>query len=96
MPAHWPVGYNKAQFADNRVGWTTLKSSELLDNRPERGRFYSRRQLLKGAPLAVAGAIALGVFSRRLLSSASRWKHREAGLPKGSIFSPAKDSNDRA
>jgi len=67
-----------------------------LGNRHEKGNSYSRRQFLKGFPLAVVGTLALSLVSRTLLSSASRRKQRGAALPKGSIFSPAKDIGDRA
>ena len=62
-----------------------------MDRKPVVRPFYSRREFLKGVPLGVAGVFVLGVVSSRLLTFASR-RRRPPVFPKGSIFTPAKDS----
>ena len=61
---------------------------------PKSTRGYSRRQILKGFPLAIAGAVVFGIASKAL-SSTVRRRRQAAGLPEGSIFSPQKPPGDR-
>ena len=61
-----------------------------LDTQPKRERGFSRRQILKSLPLAVAGAVVAGVATR-VITGVSRRRRQAAGLPEGSIFSPRRD-----
>ena len=56
----------------------------------EKKKGLSRRGFLKGLPLGLAAVVGMGVLSRRLWPSSAARK-RGAGLPKGSIFTPAQD-----
>ena len=58
-----------------------------MDHEPKHGRTYSRREILRMAPLAVVAGVALSVVSRRLLGR----RRGTLALPKDSIFTPAKD-----
>ena len=49
-------------------------------------RGYSRRDFLKGGTLGLAVVMAIGAVSGRLLG-----RRRPPIVPKGSIFTPAKD-----
>ena len=60
-----------------------------MDKKPGVKRLHSRRQFLKGLPLGVAGALAIGVISDRLASLALG--RRPPVFPEDSIFTPAKD-----
>ena len=59
---------------------------------PKPKRSYSRRDILRGAPLALAGALALSAVGRRLL----RRKRSAPDFPEDSIFRPAKDPREEA
>ena len=50
----------------------------------------SRRTFLKGIPIGMLGAFAIGVFGSRILSSSA--KRRLPKFKKGSIFTP-RDQN---
>ena len=65
-----------------------------MDESSDTTNGYSRRQLLKGLPLAIAGAVVFGVVSRAVTSTVRR-RRQAAGLPKGSIFSPQSPPEDR-
>ena len=56
---------------------------------------FTRRQILKGAPIAVAGAAALGMVSGRVVSKFVR-RNRMPNLPEDSIFAPDKSRYPRA
>ena len=63
-----------------------------MSSDPKPKRSYSRRDILKGAPLALAGALALSAVGRRFL----RRKRSVPDFPEDSIFRPAKDPRDEA
>ena len=54
-------------------------------NEPKRG--FTRRQVLKGIPLGIAGAAALTLVSSRFVSAFVR-RRRMSDLPQDSIFAP--------
>ena len=54
-------------------------------NEPKRG--FTRRQVLMGVPLGIAGAAALTVVSSRFVSAFVR-RRRMSDLPQDSIFAP--------
>ena len=76
-------------------GGLRTKARYDLDKRPDTTHGYSRRQLLKGLPLAIAGAVVFGVVSRAVTSTVRR-RRQAAGLPEGSIFSPQIPPEDRS
>ena len=49
----------------------------------------TRRQFIKIAPVGIAGALALTIVSKRVMSSLFRRRKESAQLPKDSIFTPA-------
>ncbi len=52
---------------------------------------FTRRQILKGAPIAVAGAAALGMVSGRVVSKfVRRNQNQMPNFPEDSIFAPDK------
>ena len=57
---------------------------------------YSRRSFLKGAPIAVASGIVLGLAAGRPLLSRLTRRRKRPEFPKGSIFTPADDKRTRA
>ena len=63
-------------------------------NEPRSKPIYSRRSFLKGIPLGIAAAVAVGVVSRRLMQSALGRSGPQV-FPEGSIFTPAKDRKRR-
>ena len=56
-------------------------------NEPKRG--LTRRQILKGIPVGIAGVAALGLISGRFVSAFVR-RRRMPNLPEDSIFAPDK------
>ena len=62
-------------------------------NEPKRG--FTRRQILKGVPLGIAGAAALTVVSSRFVSAFVRRKGMP-DLPEDSIFAPDKNRYPQA
>ena len=56
---------------------------------------FSRRDLLKRAPLALAGGIVIGLVAGRPLLSRLNRRLRPPVFPKGSIFTPAEEPRDR-
>ena len=61
-----------------------------MGEKPNAKRSYSRRQFLKGVPIGVAGAAAVGLIVGRFLPSSFR-RRRPPVFAKGSIFTPAKE-----
>ena len=57
-----------------------------MDDREIRKKGISRRTFLKGVPIGMLGAFAVGVFGSRMLSSSA--KRRLPRFKKGSIFTP--------
>ncbi len=66
----------------------------MSDSKSEK-REFTRRQLLKGIPIGIAGAAALGLVSDRLASAFTRRK-RAPNLPQDSIFAPDPNRSRRA
>ena len=62
-----------------------------MDETPKGKRLYSRREVLRKAPLAVAGGIVLGLVSGKPLLSRLSRRRQAPEFPKGSIFTPADD-----
>ena len=56
---------------------------------------YSRRELLKGAPLLIAAGVMLGALSLKPLLSRLGPSRRAPEMPEGSIFTPADDARRR-
>ena len=50
---------------------------------------FSRREILKGVGIGIAGALVCSVVSRRLLSFALGRRSKTPVFPEGSIFTPA-------
>ena len=61
-----------------------------MDDSEIRQKGISRRTFLKGIPIVMLGAFAIGVFGSRILSSSA--KGRLPKFKKGSIFTP-RDQN---
>ncbi len=61
-----------------------------MDDSEIRQKGISRRTFLKGIPIGMLGAFAIGVFGSRILSSSA--KRRLPKFKKGSIFTP-RDQN---
>ncbi len=55
-------------------------------------RGFSRRDFLKGVPAGIAGALALGALSNKMLTPLFR-RGKRAEFPEDSIFAPAKDKH---
>ncbi len=56
---------------------------------------FTRRQILKGAPIAVAGAAVLGMVSGRVVSKFVR-RNEMPNFPEDSIFAPDRSRYPRA
>ena len=56
---------------------------------------FTRRQILKGAPIAVVGAAALGMVTGRVLPKFTR-RRQMPNLPEDSIFAPDKSRYPQA
>ncbi len=69
-----------------------MEHQTVMDREPRQGRTYSRREILRMAPLAVVAGVALSVVSRRLLGR----RRATPPLPEDSIFAPAKDQSIRS
>ncbi len=67
-------------------------AAERMSTDPKPKHTYSRRDILKGASVALAGVLALSAIGRRLL----RRKRIAPDFPEDSIFRPAKDPWDQA
>jgi hypothetical protein len=63
-----------------------------MSSDPKPKRSFSRRDILKGAPLALAGALALSAVGKRFL----RRRQSAPDFPEDSIFKPAKDPRNEA
>lgn len=59
-------------------------------------RVYSRREILKGAPLTLAAGFVLSAVAGNGLVSRLVRRRRPPVFPEGSIFTPARDRRDRA
>lgn len=59
---------------------------------PKLNRPLSRREFLIGGPLGVAGALALGFLTGRLVQLALRGRRQPPEFPEDSIFTPARDT----
>ena len=55
------------------------------------GRVFSRREILKGAPLVILASTVLGGLSASPVLSRLIRGRRPPTFPKGSIFTPAKN-----
>jgi len=66
-----------------------------MDQEQESKRAFSRRDLLRRAPLALAGGIIMGLVAGRPLISRLKSRRRPPVFPEGSIFTPAEDPRDR-
>ena len=66
-----------------------------MSQEPRKKRTYTRRSFLKGLPLGIAGALLAGVVSRRLLGAGLGRIRRPSVFSKGSIFSPARDRQEK-
>jgi hypothetical protein len=66
-----------------------------MDQEQSSKHVFSRRDLLKRAPLALAGGIIMGFVAGRPLLSRLNRRRRPPVFPKGSIFTPAKEPRDR-
>ena len=63
------------------------KSVSGMSDRTESKKGFTRRQILKGAPIAIAGAAALGMVTGRVLPKFTQGK-RMPNVPEDSIFAP--------
>ena len=61
-----------------------------MDNSDIKQKKISRRTFLKGVPIGMLGALAIGVFGSRILSLSTN--RRLPRFEKGSIFTP-RDQN---
>ena len=66
-----------------------------MSDKKEPKRGFTRRQILKGVPLGIAGAVALTVVSGRFVSAFVRRKGMP-DLPEDSIFAPDKNRYPQA
>ena len=66
-----------------------------MDQEQGSKRVFSRRDLLKRAPLALASGIIVGIVAGRPLISRLKRRRRPPVFPKGSIFTPAEDPRDK-
>jgi hypothetical protein len=69
-----------------------MERDATMSHEPRHDRIYSRRAILRMAPLAMAAGVALSVVSRRLIGR----RRNSAVLPKDSIFTPARDGANRS
>ena len=60
---------------------------------PERG--ISRRAFLNRGTMGLAGVVALSLVTGRLVISALRGRRQPPTFPKGSVFTPSRDSLNR-
>lgn len=66
-----------------------------MSDKTESKKGFTRRQILKGAPIAVAGAAALGMVTGRVLPKFVR-RSEMPNVPEDSIFAPDKSRYPRA
>jgi hypothetical protein len=59
-------------------------------------RAYSRRDFIRGAPLAAAGGSVLNALADSGLLARIGVRRRPPVFPEGSIFTPAKDPREKA
>ena len=57
---------------------------------------FTRRQIIKGAPLGIAAAAAFGLVAGRLIPGYARRENGMPDLPEDSIFAPDKSRYPRA
>jgi hypothetical protein len=91
----WALAYNMARRMGGlfRVRINLIAGGcRRMSTDPKPKHTYSRRDILKGAPVALAGVLALSAMGRRLL----RRKRSAPDFPEDSIFRPAKDPRDQA
>ena len=67
-----------------------------MSEKKESKKGFTRRQILKGAPIAIAGAAALGMVARQALPKFTRPERRMPNVPEDSIFAPDKNRYPRA
>lgn len=84
----WPVPWRPVRLL--RPASEQMERQATMGHEPKQDRLYSRRAIIRMAPLAMAAGIALSVVSRRLLG------RRRRALPEDSIFMPARDTSDRS
>lgn len=66
-----------------------------MSEKTESKKGFTRRQILKGAPIAIAGAAALGIVAGRVLPKFTR-RSQMPNLPEDSIFAPDKSRYPQA
>lgn len=71
------------------------KSVSGMSDKADSKKGFTRRQILKGAPIAIAGAAVLGMVSGRVASKFVRSK-RMPNVPEDSIFAPDPNRYPRA
>ncbi len=63
-----------------------------MDQEKKGKGLYTRRQILKGIPIGIAGAVAAKALTGGFLTSMFRSKRRQMpDFPEDSIFAPARD-----
>ncbi len=67
-----------------------------MSENTESKKGFTRRQILKGAPIAVVGAAALGMVTGRVLPKFTRRGRQMPNLPEDSIFAPDPNRYPRA
>ena len=58
-----------------------------MSQKPESKKGFTRRQILKGAPIAIAGAAVVSVVSGRVVSKFAP-RNQMPNVPEDSIFAP--------
>jgi hypothetical protein len=66
-----------------------------MEREQEPREAQSRRDFLKRAPVALVGGLILGVALSKPLLSRFGLRRRAPEFPKGSIFTPAKETHKR-
>ena len=66
-----------------------------MSEKKESKKGFTRRQILKGAPIAIAGAAVFGMVSGRVASKFIR-RNEMPNVPEDSIFAPDKNRYPRA
>ncbi len=67
-----------------------------MSDKTESKKGFTRRQILKGAPIGIAGAAVLSVVSGRMVSSFVRRRRQMPNVPEDSIFAPDKNRYPQA
>lgn len=82
------LGYNILTDIWNRKIGNSSRGFPHMDQKKRSRTGFTRRQILKGVPLATVGAFALGVVSGGVFSAFFRGRKRMPNFPEDSIFAP--------